>query len=82
MNQENHFSGAMDLILSVLYRIEHEHRDNSVIYHRTGIETCDFLFDVLNYLTGFHTLNTEKRFCHSVLIFNNFEHLFEKYQND
>lgn len=50
---------ALHFCLSVISKIEFEHRPKEYTnaYYQSGIETTDFLFDIINYLSGYHELN-------------------------
>lgn len=50
---------AIHFCLSMISKMEFEHRPKEYIntYYQTGIETTDFLFDIINYLSGYHELN-------------------------
>ena len=50
---------AIHFCLSVISKIEFEYRPSEYTntYYQSGIETTDFLFDIINYLSGYHELN-------------------------
>ena len=56
---ENFVEASLKFCLSVLKRIENENRPEVDYYYKTGIETSDFLLDILNYLEGFHRQNKQ-----------------------
>lgn len=49
---------ALRLGLAVCSQIEYEYRPKqfTATYYRSGIESTDFLLDVMNFLAGFHAL--------------------------
>jgi hypothetical protein len=60
---------AIQLFRSVFMRIEYENRppNHSSSWYQTGIETSNFLFDILNFLTGTgkYLEHLEKKFTHA-----------------
>ena len=50
---------TMDVCIALLVKIEYEHRPDhySNSNYRNGINTLDFIYDILNYLSGYHDLD-------------------------
>ena len=51
---------AFKLFISIFQRIEYEHRPHELYsngWYETGIESCGFVMDTLNYLCGFGAFN-------------------------
>lgn len=73
---------ALNILLSVFKKIQYEHRpkEYSKTYYRTGIEGTEFLFDIINYLTGFHKINAENRTDSAMILSNLFKTEFANCQ--
>jgi hypothetical protein len=55
----NSVEKTMDVCIALLVKIEYEHRPDhySNSNYRNGINTIDFIYDILNYLSGYHDLD-------------------------
>jgi hypothetical protein len=70
----------LNFCISILYKIENENRSDSFVntFYRTGIESTNFLFDIINALTGYHELyhyknNSSYNYVHCLLSLTNFD---------
>ena len=91
--EDNKIRTKLEIFLAILRKIEHENRGKSfsTSYYRSGIETTDFLFDIINYLSGYHDLNCYlkdveeklpydiifKKYAHFSLVLENFDTVYE-----
>lgn len=53
---ESTFDVCMALLAKIEFELRPDHYTNS--NYRNGINTLDFLYDILNYLSGYHPLDS------------------------
>jgi len=92
--ENNNVRAALMLLRSLNIAMELEQKPELYknIYFRNGIESTDFLFDVINYFSGYHRLNhytdmdpsdaKYKNLIHSSLIIENFDSILNNNYND
>lgn len=80
----NTVQNTLDVSLALLAKIEFEHRPDHYTNsnYRNGINTLDFLYDILNYLSGYHDLDcyftqNPHKFINCVLAFTNFDQIMK-----